>query len=76
MLAHPCPNNDRNIIKQVSWDKSSSLLKIQKQNTQTLQIFTMQLKWKVYTKVIKMPSWKAQIQRPSGLIKWREVQVL
>jgi hypothetical protein len=24
------------------------------------------LKWKVYTKVIKMPGWKAWVQRPSG----------
>ncbi len=23
------------------------------------------LKWKVYTKVIKMPGWKAWVQRPS-----------
>ena len=28
-----------------------------------------QLKWKAYTKVIKMPSWMAWVQRPSGLIK-------
>ncbi len=26
----------------------------------------------VITKVIKMPSWKAWVQRPSGLIKMRE----
>ena len=27
-----------------------------------------QLKWKIYTKVIKMPSRMAFVQRPSGLI--------
>jgi len=28
-----------------------------------------QLKWKIYTKVIKMLSWMAWVQRPSGLIQ-------
>jgi hypothetical protein len=27
------------------------------------------IEWKVYTKVIKMPSWKAWVKRQSGLIK-------
>jgi hypothetical protein len=27
------------------------------------------LKWKVYTKIIKMPSWKTWVQSASGLIK-------
>ncbi len=30
------------------------------------------MKLKVFTKVIKMPSWKAWAQIPSGLIKMRE----
>ncbi len=37
--------------------------------TQILQLFTRLLKWKVYTKVIKMPSWMAWVQRPSCQIK-------
>ncbi len=36
----------------------------------------MPFKWKVHTKVIKMPSLKAWVQRPSDVIKWREVQEL
>ncbi len=38
-------------------------------NTQALQPFTKISKQKVFTKVIKMPRWKAWVQRPSGLIK-------
>ncbi len=33
-----------NIIKQVSWNKGSLLLKVQKKNTQTLQLFTVLMK--------------------------------
>ncbi len=37
----------KNIIKeQVAWNKSSLLLKIQKQNTQTLQLFTVKIRTK------------------------------
>jgi hypothetical protein len=35
---------------------------------QTLQLFTV-IKKRVFTNVIKMPSWKAWLQIPSGLIK-------
>jgi hypothetical protein len=38
-------------------------------DTQTLQLFTKISKQKVFIKVIKMPRWKAWVQRPSGLIK-------
>jgi hypothetical protein len=56
-------------------NKSSSLLKIDLQNTQTLQ-FTTKLNWKLYTKVIKKPSEEALVlDRQSVLIK-REAQVL
>jgi len=50
-------------------NKLSLLLKIQKQNTQILQLFTQTIKQTVFTKSIKIPSWKAWVQRPSGLIK-------
>jgi hypothetical protein len=58
------------VIKQVASNKSS-LLQIEKQNTQTLQ--QRYLKQKVFTEVTKMPSWKAWVQRSSGLIQsWRK----
>jgi hypothetical protein len=58
-------------MKQVASNKSSLSLNIQLQYTQTLQLFTKIIKTeqKVYTKVIKMPSSKVWVQRPSGLIK-------
>ncbi len=55
------------VIEQVALNKSSLLLKIEKQNTQTLQLFTK--KSKIFTKIIKMASWEAWVKRPSGLIK-------
>ncbi len=57
------------IIKQVASNKSSLLLKIQYQTQKHYFYLQLSLKWKVYTKVIKMPSWKAWDQRPSGLVK-------
>jgi hypothetical protein len=45
------------IIEQVASNKSRSLMKMQKQNTQTLQLFT-KMKQKVFTKLIEMPSLK------------------
>ncbi len=41
------------------------------QNTQALQVFTIIIQ-KVLTKFIRMPTWKACVQRPSGHIKNRE----
>ena len=52
-------------MEQVASNKSSLMLKIQKQNTQTLQLF----KQNVFTKVIKMSSSKAWARRPRGLIE-------
>jgi hypothetical protein len=60
------------IIEQVPWNKSSLLPKNILQNTQTLKLFTRILKQKVFTKVNKMPSSVAWVQKPSGLIKMRE----
>ncbi len=46
-------------------------------NTLMSQLFTKIIKQKVYTIVIKMPSWMAWVHRTSGLIKMREeAQVL
>ena len=39
------------------------------QNTQTLQLFTKIIKTEINTKVIKMQSLKAWVERPTGLIK-------
>ncbi len=46
------------LIKQVVSDKSSLLLKIQKYNTPTLQLYTVIIKQKVFTKVIKFAKLK------------------
>jgi hypothetical protein len=62
--------------EQVAWNKSSLL---QEQNISILQACTKIIKTEsIYiTKVIKMPSWKAWVQRPSSLLKmWETVQVL
>ncbi len=59
-------------IEQVALNQTSLVLKIQIQNTQTLQLFTRLIKQKVYTKVIKNAKQKAWVQRPSGLIKMGE----
>jgi hypothetical protein len=43
------------IIEQVVWNQSSLLLKVQKQNTETLQLFTEIIKTEqVFTNAIKM----------------------
>jgi hypothetical protein len=56
---------------------SSLLLKIILQNTHVLHLFTRIIKTEIIKKVIKMPSWKTQVERPSGIIKMREeVQAL
>jgi len=58
-----------NVIGQVAWNKSSLLLKIILQNSQTLQLFTINIKHKLFTKAITMPSLRAWLNRPSGLIQ-------
>ncbi len=63
------PKKFHGIIEQVAWNKSSLLLHIQKLNTQTLQPLTKVIITKIFTKVIKIPSWKAWVRTPSGLIK-------
>jgi hypothetical protein len=60
------------ILEQAALNKSNLLLTVILQNAQTLQLFTKIIYKKVFTKVIKMPSWMAWVQRPSGLIKMRE----
>jgi hypothetical protein len=57
------------MLEQVAMNKSGLYLNIQESNTQTLQVWIMIIKIESITKVIKMPSWKAWVQRPSGLIK-------
>jgi hypothetical protein len=52
------------IMKQISSNNSSLLLKIQK--TQTIQLCAMLIKME---RIYKMSSWKAWVQNPSGLIK-------
>ncbi len=44
MLFYPPPFVYYVMIEQVAWNKSSLLLKIQIQNTQTLQLFTETIK--------------------------------
>jgi hypothetical protein len=60
------------MVEQVVQNKSSLLQKVILQTTQTLQLFATILKQEVLTKVIKKPSWKAWVQRPSGIIKKKE----
>ncbi len=48
------------VIEHFDWNKSSLFLKI--------QVFRVNLNRKVFTKVIKMPRWKAWMKRPVGLI--------
>ncbi len=57
------------MMEQFVHNKLSLLLKIILQNTPTLQLFMMTMKTELFTKVIKTPSCKACLQRPSGLIK-------
>jgi hypothetical protein len=44
------------VIEVVAWHKSSLILPKILQYAQTLQLFKMELKKKIITKVIKMPS--------------------
>jgi hypothetical protein len=53
------------IIEQVASNKSRLVLKNILQNAQTLQLFAKLTKTKFLQKV---PSWKAWLMRPSGLI--------
>ncbi len=53
------------IIEQVSSNKSRLVLKNILQNAQTLKLFAKLIKTKFLQKV---PSWKAWLMRPSGLI--------
>ncbi len=59
-------SNYTSIIKQINqiyyWRSKSK-------TDRHYNCFQRQLKWKLYIKVIKMPSWKAWVQRPSGQIK-------
>jgi hypothetical protein len=57
------------IIEKVACIKSSELLKIILQNTQTLQLFTKIIKQKAFRKVIDLPSRTAWVEKPAGLIK-------
>jgi hypothetical protein len=41
------------MVEQVVWNKSILLQKIQMKNTQTLQLITINIKQKLFTKVIK-----------------------
>ncbi len=61
--------NDPVMIEQVAWNEYSLLLTDMLQNTQPLHLFTMTLKLKLFTKVIKMPSWDAWVERPEYLLK-------
>jgi hypothetical protein len=57
-----------NII-EVAIGKSKLLLKILLQNTQTLQLFTINIKQKLFIKVIERPSKKACAERSKVLLK-------
>ncbi len=55
--------------EQVASNKSSLLLKMQKQNTQTLQLFAERIEMESIYKSKQNTSRMALVQRPSGLIK-------
>jgi hypothetical protein len=57
------------IIKHVPSNKSCLQLKNPLENTQIFQLFTKLSKMESIWKSNKMPSWKAWVLRPSGLIK-------
>jgi hypothetical protein len=59
------------LIEHVAWNKSSLLPKHILQNPQTLQLFEKIIKKKECTNVTKIPSWKAWLMRPSGLLNKR-----
>ncbi len=61
-----------NTIKQFASIKSSLLLKIQMQNTQTFQLFTKIIKTESIYKSCSNVKLKAWDQRPSGLIQMAE----
>jgi hypothetical protein len=56
-------------MKQVAWNKWSLLLKIQKQNTQPLQLFTEIIKTEVFTEVFLSAKLKDLGAYPVVLIK-------
>ncbi len=49
-------NKLTDIVKQVAWNKSSLLLNLQIQSTQTLQLFTWVIKTESIYKSYKLPS--------------------
>ncbi len=58
------------IAKQDALNKSSFFTEDTKvKHTFTLQLFTKIFKKNIFTRVIKMPSWKVWVQIPSGLLK-------
>jgi hypothetical protein len=58
------------MTEQVSWKKSSLLLKNILLNTQPLKLFMMNIKTEnIHKKLLKMPSWKTWVERPRGLLK-------
>jgi hypothetical protein len=58
------------MIKQVALNKSSLLLKYILQNTQTLELLTINIKTEIiHQTLLKMPSWKAWVERSKDLLK-------
>jgi hypothetical protein len=58
------------MITQVASNKSSVLLKYILQITQTLELLTINVKTEIiYQKLLKMPSWKAWVERSMDLLK-------
>jgi len=57
------------MIEQVASNKSSLLLKMLKKTQEHYNYLQRQLKQKVFTKIIKMPSLRAWAKKPNGLIK-------
>ncbi len=58
------------MMEQVAWNKSSLLLRFILQNTQTLQLFTTNIKTEgIYKKLLKITSSKAWVGRPGGILK-------
>jgi hypothetical protein len=52
------------MITQVALNKSSVLLKYILQNTQPLELLTINIETEIiYQKLLKMPSWKAWVER-------------
>ena len=57
------------MIGHISWNKSRLLLKNILHSTQKLQLCTININWKIITKVIKMQSLETRVERPIGLIE-------